>query len=36
MCIIERISEPSALLFVLHFKYRQGKFPLHEIYLAAS
>ncbi len=36
MHIIERTSERSALLFVLHFKLRQGKFLLHETYLAAS
>jgi len=30
------ISERSALLLVLHFKLRQGKILLHEIYLAAS
>ena len=36
MCIMERISERSVLLFVLHFKLQQCEFLLHEIYLAAS
>ena len=36
ICIMERISERSALLFVLHFKLQQSKFLLHKVYLAAS